>query len=464
MTGSITCALSVGLALSAASTSNLLPALITGSLARSESAAAMTLQPLASLQQEIGTRSQTTVQQFMQSLLAYGTWMSHPQFGWVWQPHDVQPWWQPFSVGEWIVTRDGSPYWRSGLPFGWATEHYGSWTYDENRGWLWVPSNDWSAAPVSWRAREGVIGWAPRIATTANTQPSDCPQPSWAWLFIASNRLMTTSNFAVAEQDLMSRDTHGTWGSWAHESDGLAAARMPEPRNANLLEATQCLSAADAKSMFGAAVLARGGTTNGPPISWVLRRSEMGSGRVLNGRLPVYAPIFTGSPPPPGDRLLVNPPAPTVQRAMPLTRAQPIPRSAPRGTNTPATPRPSVQPVPPALPTPAVVPATPLTPYEAFTYQQEALDEHHASQFEALRKLQAADDTAPPYPGFDMSKLPAWKQREMREMQRMAARQRKLLDARQSAYNESDASAPVTEPTSTPTSTPSSTPESPAKP
>ncbi|MDI9403886.1 MAG: hypothetical protein QM516_08435, partial [Limnohabitans sp.] len=144
-------------------------------------------------QQFRGSRGEITAQQFMQSLLAYGNWMAHPTFGWVWQPNDVQPWWQPFTIGDWIVTQDGTPYWRSGLPFGWATEHYGSWTFDENKGWLWIPSNDWSQAPVSWRATNGVIGWAPRMAagsggTATAVQTAPCAQPAFAWVFISSDR------------------------------------------------------------------------------------------------------------------------------------------------------------------------------------------------------------------------------------------------------------------------------------
>ncbi len=417
-------------------------------------------------QQERGSRGTTTVTQFMQSLTAYGVWMVHPQFGWVWQPHDVQPWWQPFAVGEWIATQNGSPYWRSGLPFGWATEHYGSWTFDEHKGWLWVPSNEWSAARVSWRARDGIVGWAPLMATTSDTQSVACPQPAWAWIFVATNRLFTTTNFAVAEQELTSRDAHGTWGAWAHQPDGLGAARVPEPRNANLLDATQCLSAADATDLFKRARTERGLATQGPPITWVLRHSEMGSGRVTRGQLPVYAPVITGEVPPLGGNLLVNPPAPRVQRAVRLDAAQPVPRNAPAASTPPAKRLPPVQPVPPALPAPAIVAATPISNYDAFHYQHEALDEHSATEHDALCKTHAADATTPPFPGFDSTALPAWQQREMQEMQRMAARQRKLLDAKQHAVNDAPAAAPTSAPASTaaPTAAPAAPPTAPPAP
>jgi hypothetical protein len=436
----------------AVSFSLLQPLAATNSLAVVVGGAGASLAAATALaQQEVGSRGELTAQQLMQALLPYGVWSTHPEFGWVWQPHDVQPWWQPFAVGEWIVTQDGSPYWRSGYPYGWATEHYGSWTYDERKGWLWVPGNDWSAAPVSWRSVDGVIGWAPMLATSANTQSVACPQPAFAWIFVSTDRLMTTSNFAAAEKDLLARDTHGTWGEWAHSADGPAAHRVPEPRNANLLDSTRCLGAAEANDAFRAVVRARGNSTQGPPIDFVTRRSEMGSGRVTGGELPVYAPVITGDAPPAGGTFLVNPPAERVQRAQPVARAQPVERAEPAQRAQPAQRVDRAQPVAPVLPTEPVVPASPMTPYEAYTYQHAQLNRYHAEQYDALRRLQASDATTPPYPGFDPSKLPAWKQRELLEMQRMAARQRKLLDERQSDHA-GKATEPETVPTTPPTS------------
>ncbi|RLS96977.1 MAG: hypothetical protein DWI12_00650 [Planctomycetota bacterium] len=423
----------------------------------------------ASAQQEIDAqgRGSMTVQQCMQSLLAYGRWYPNPDYGWVWQPHDVQPWWQPFSVGEWIVTQDGSPYWRSGYPHGWATEHYGSWFYDQSRGWMWVPGNDWSPAPVSWRGRDGVVGWAPQLATPPKRNPtvtSACEQPAFAWIFVATNRLMVTSNFVAAEQDLLARDVHGTWSPSAHDSDGVLSARYPQARNANFFDATQCLGAADAKIAFGAAVKARGGTLQGPPITFVRSVRQMGSGRVQNARLPVYAPTFTGSPQAVSNTFLVNPPAQRIQRAQPIPRAQPVARNAPVQRAQPAQPVERAQPVQRALPTAPAAPATPLAPYEAYTYQHESLDRYHSDQYEQLRNQEDQDATVPPYPGFDMSQLPAWQQREMREQQANAARNRALLDARQAEHlKESEsggnaATAPASTTTPAPTTPPPTTP------
>jgi hypothetical protein len=395
-------------------------------------AGAAAFAPQASAQQEVGDSGTISAQQFMQALLPYGSWMAHPQFGWVWQPHDVQPWWQPFSVGEWMVTQDGSPYWRSGYPFGWATEHYGSWTFDESKGWLWIPGNDWSAAPVSWRVTDGVIGWAPAMATGSDVQAVACPQPAMAWIFVPMDRLMTASNFAVAEQELLARDAHGTWGHWAHEADGASAHRMPEPRNASLLDRTKCLGAADAKDAFLAAVKMRGGTTQGPPIEFVNSRGQMGSGHTQGGKIPAYAPKITGNPPPAGGDFLVNPPAERVQRALPAQRAQRIERAQPAERTQPALPVERAQPVQPAQRTPPAAPSTPLTPYEAYSYQHARLNEHQARQFERLREMHESDK----------SLTPAERERELREMQRMSARQRALLDARQREHSEAPSNQP----------------------
>lgn len=382
-------------------------------------------------QQETGVTNTLTAQQLMQSVANYGVWMSHPTFGWVWQPHDVEPWWQPFSVGEWIVTQDGSPYWRSAYPFGWATEHYGSWTYDQRRGWLWVPGREWSAAPVSWRATDGIVGWAPRLATTEKTQSSECPQPTFAWMFVATERVFNTTNFEVAEQELMSRDMHGTWGKWAHTQDGVLAARVPAPRNVTLLDVTNCLANTDATQVFGAAAKARGISTQGSSINFVNSRTLMGSGRAVRGQLPVYGPSIIGDMPATSDTLTFVP-AESVQPLTPVTRIPPSVVAA-----TPVAPVAPVQPVQPvmaapvALPVLAATPATPVPAATAYAYQQSLLNQYQAQSTDAMRRMHANDATTPPHVGFDPAKTNDCHQREAAEAQREADRQRQLLAARQ---------------------------------
>jgi hypothetical protein len=382
-------------------------------------------------QQETGSRGTITVQALMQNLAAYGVWMNHPQFGWVWQPHDVQPWWQPFCEGEWIVTQDGSPYWRSAYPFGWATEHFGSWTYDQRKGWLWVPGREWSAAPVSWRGADGVIGWAPRLADQSRTQSSECPQPTFAWIFVSPTRLLTANNFEVAEKELLSNDIHNTWGAWAHDQHGVVSSRLPPARNINLLDVTKCLGASDANAAFAEAARSRGITTTGPSINFVSRRSEMGSGRAQAGYLPVYAPEITGDAPPATGAFVLNPPAQPVQPATPATYVSRVPPASPVTPPSGARPLRPVSPAAPALPVPAVAPASAVPAVTAYGYQRALLDQYHAQLGQQLRQLQESDSTASTAPGLDPSKLPAWRQRELEEAAREADRQRKLLEARQ---------------------------------
>jgi hypothetical protein len=402
------------------------------------------LAPAAHAQQETGSRGTITAQALMQDLANYGVWMSHPKLGWVWQPHDVQPWWQPFIEGEWIVTQDGSPYWRSAYPFGWATEHYGSWTYDDRKGWLWVPSNEWSPAPVSWRAVDGIVGWAPQLASAAETQSVECPQPTFAWIFIRSERLLTTSSFEVAEKELMSDEAHGTWGAWAHNPTGVNRERIPSPRNVNMLEVTKCLPAAEAKAMFGAAVRARGGTTQGPAINFVSRRSEMGSGRARAGYLPVYAPVITGNPPPANGPYVLNAPVQPVQPVQPATMVTRVPAVIPPTPPAGAQPLQPVAPIRPVLPPPAVAPIQPVAPVNAFSYQQTLLTQYHGQMADSVRNMHESDATSPPYPGVDPAKLPDWKKRELAETAREVERQRKLLEARQQEHGQAQPSSDST--------------------
>ncbi|MFM1823145.1 MAG: hypothetical protein RI967_1411 [Planctomycetota bacterium] len=341
------------------------------------------------VQQEIGSRGTMTVEQCMELLEAYGVWYAHEDFGWVWQPHDVEPWWQPFSVGEWIVTQDGSPYWRSGYPFGWAAEHYGSWTFDNRYGWLWVPGNEWSAAPVSWRAAGAVVGWAPQVATKSATESEPCGQDAFAWIFVEGAALLRTTNFAAAERDLLARDAHGSWSGATAAADGVHKDRIPEPRNANLVRSTRCLGDAEVGQAFAMASRAAGRTAIGPPLTFVRTRGQLGTGRVTNGVLPVYAPEFTGSVPP-------------LSKARNVIRAPKVQRNDAAET-----------------------------PYDAYRDQRRALDTHHDAQEAALDALHARDATNPPREGMTPAELAAWQRRENLELHRMTARQRRLLEARQ---------------------------------
>jgi len=59
-----------------------------------------------------------------------------------------------------VWTVDGW-YWESEEPWGWATYHYGRWTYDDYYGWVWIPDLEWGPAWVEWRTGPSCLGWAP---------------------------------------------------------------------------------------------------------------------------------------------------------------------------------------------------------------------------------------------------------------------------------------------------------------
>ncbi|HYV67253.1 MAG TPA: DUF6600 domain-containing protein [Myxococcales bacterium] len=97
---------------------------------------------------------------FHAGLDAYGRWVHTFEYGWVWQPADVSPRWQPYWDGRWAWTSAGWT-WVTDEPWGWATYHYGRWAYLGGRGWVWLPGRVWAPAWVAWRWGGGYAGWCP---------------------------------------------------------------------------------------------------------------------------------------------------------------------------------------------------------------------------------------------------------------------------------------------------------------
>jgi hypothetical protein len=91
----------------------------------------------------------------------YGEWVHVKGLGRVWQP-DAEEGWRPFMYGRWVYSNDGW-LWDSDEPFGWIVCHYGNWYEDEERGWVWVPGNEWSPARVEWYVTDNEIAWAPKF-------------------------------------------------------------------------------------------------------------------------------------------------------------------------------------------------------------------------------------------------------------------------------------------------------------
>jgi len=97
---------------------------------------------------------------FYAPLATHGTWVEVGTYGRCWRPAGIAVEWRPYSYGHWVFT-DCGWYWASDEPWGWACYHYGSWVYESDYGWVWVPGIEWAPAWVSWRFGGGYCGWAP---------------------------------------------------------------------------------------------------------------------------------------------------------------------------------------------------------------------------------------------------------------------------------------------------------------
>jgi len=97
---------------------------------------------------------------FYDYLSAYGVWVYHSPYGYVWVPDRVDYEWRPYSRGRWVWTDYGWT-WISDFRWGWVPFHYGRWGWDGYIGWYWVPDTIWAPAWVAWRWGSIYVGWAP---------------------------------------------------------------------------------------------------------------------------------------------------------------------------------------------------------------------------------------------------------------------------------------------------------------
>ena len=102
-----------------------------------------------------GGQNIASVELFYEPLARYGRW-ADTRFGYAFIPA-VQDGWRPYVNGRWGDNR----LWISADPWGWATDHYGRWGFDDRAGWVWVPGTEWAPSWVAWREDDQVAGWAP---------------------------------------------------------------------------------------------------------------------------------------------------------------------------------------------------------------------------------------------------------------------------------------------------------------
>ena len=374
------------------------------------SAAPLSIQHQEQFGMQGGTRTLSMLD-FMRRLSNWGTWRAHPSFGWVWQPRQLSPTWEPYVLGEWQVAQDGSLYWNSYEPFGWATYHYGRWFYDITLGWNWQPGTEWAPAWVAWRGRPGIVGWAalpPQSATPqlcelgeATGDRSSPNPPDFSWVFVREINLLSSSVQSQSHDAWLSADLFGTWNQLP-----LAPYRIASARNINLVRVCELIGASPSTPRVLLSVIAATGhSTAGRPFRSV---SSPSAARALSGSssIMVYAPTITGQVP------TTAAPLALIQRATPAPNAvaaAPVPRTAPATR------------------------AAPASRTIAFGVQETMLNVDQSNAMARLTTQHVNDEKTPPYEGFDASSLPEWQQREHDEQGAINARQQAVLATRQLA-------------------------------
>jgi hypothetical protein len=151
---------------------------------------------------------------FYDALQDYGDWVLIEPYGFVFRPKVDFATFRPYQDGFWVPTDAYGWVWISGEPFGWATYHYGNWTWDRFQGWVWVPGIDWGPAWVTWEIAGGYAGWAPLLPGGGgwSTEP-----PGGAYLY-APVASMGSTDLAAR---VTTRATLGTAAADAQPADNL---------------------------------------------------------------------------------------------------------------------------------------------------------------------------------------------------------------------------------------------------
>jgi len=126
---------------------------------------------------------------FYDALIDYGDWVLIEPYGFMFRPRVNFATFHPYGDGFWAPSDPWGWVWISAEPFGWATYHYGYWTWDRFQGWVWGPGVDWGPAWVSWEIAGGFAGWAPLGPSGGGY---DTGIPGGAYLYAPIERLGST--------------------------------------------------------------------------------------------------------------------------------------------------------------------------------------------------------------------------------------------------------------------------------
>jgi len=161
---------------------------------------------------------------FHDDLAPYGRWVGVGSYGRCFVPL-VAAGWAPYVDGQWVYTDYGWT-WVSNDPFGDVPFHYGSWTWADPYGWIWVPGTVWAPAWVTWAYGDDYVGWAPippSFALTAGgyvgaavvlpaTRYVFVPTRLFVGVPVASIRLPQARNTAIFARTVKTTDYRVTGG------------------------------------------------------------------------------------------------------------------------------------------------------------------------------------------------------------------------------------------------------------
>ncbi|MCD8178123.1 MAG: hypothetical protein LUE98_12145 [Tannerellaceae bacterium] len=153
------------------------------------------------------TKADVTInyEDFYNALSPYGSWINYPGYGNVWHPNVAD--FRPYATNGYWENTDEGLYWESGYEWGWAPFHYGSWDYDDQYGWLWIPGYDWAPAWVTWGKYNDNYAWAPigpGIDLAVNGWDNWRPDHDYYWNMVPKNNITdhNISSHLIAENDI----------------------------------------------------------------------------------------------------------------------------------------------------------------------------------------------------------------------------------------------------------------------
>ena len=108
-----------------------------------------------------------------------GTWRDEPEYGHVWFPADVPPYWAPYSYGYWNWVAPWGWTWIDYEPWGFAPFHYGRWAFIGG-AWGWCPG-PFFGPPIYGPAFVGWLGGGFGFGLGVGWFPLGWGEPFFPW-------------------------------------------------------------------------------------------------------------------------------------------------------------------------------------------------------------------------------------------------------------------------------------------